>query len=586
MTGKDERAEAPAASPTDVDVDAGVASASAGLALRQRAEAHFPHALSSDDVEALSPAATRRILHELRVHQVELEMQNEELRESQVALEEVRSRYFDLYDLAPVGYCTVSEKGLIMQANLTAASLLGTTRSALVRQVLTRFIHKEDEDGFYLRRKKLVETGEPQTCELRMVKSGGAQIWVHLAATVAHDAQGGFEMRIVLGDITERKRAALALRESGERYRSLFNSIDEGFCVIEMIFDASGKAVDYRFLEVNPSFEKQSGLRDATGKRMREFAADLEAHWFEAYGKVALTGEPIRFAAEAKSLGGRWFDVYAFRVGGAESRKVAVLFSDSTERKHAELNLTAARLVADKANLAKSEFLSNMSHELRTPLNAILGFAQLLESGRPAPTPTQKKNVDHILKAGWYLLELINEILDLSAIESGKLSLSMDVVSLAAVLQECRTLLEPLARQHGIDVIFDRIDGPCFVKADRTRCKQVLINLLSNAIKYNSAGGTVTVSCVRRAADRIRVSVRDTGVGLTREQLAHLFQPFNRLGQQDGSEEGTGIGLVVSKRLVELMNGVMGMDSTVGRGSVFWFELDVAGEAQAPVVEP
>ena len=250
------------------------------------------------------------------------------------------------------------------------------------------------------------------------------------------------------------------------------------------------------------------------------------------------------------------------------------------------MNLTAARLVADKANLAKSEFLSGMSHELRTPLNAILGFAQLLESGTPAPTPTQKKNVDHILKAGWYLLELINEILDLSAIESGKLSLSMDVVSLAAVLQECRTLLEPLARQHGIDVIFDRIDAPCFVKADHTRCKQVLINLLSNAIKYNSAGGTVTVSCVRRAADRIRVSVRDTGVGLTREQLAHLFQPFNRLGQKDGSEEGTGIGLVVSKRLVELMNGVMGMDSTVGRGSVFWYELDVAGEAQAPVVEP
>ena len=468
-----------------------------------------------------------------------------------------------------------------MQANLTAASLLGTTRSTLVKRALTRFIHRDDEDSYYLHRRQLIAGGDTHSCELRMVTAEGASIWVHLAATVAHDAHGAFELRTVLSDITERKVAELALRVSGERYQNLFNSIDEGFCVIEMIFDASGKAVDYRFLEVNPSFEKQSGLHAVTGKRMRELVPDLEARWFEAYGKVALTGIPIRFSDEAESLDGRWFDVYAFRVGGAESRKVAVLFSDGTERKRGELKLVEARRVADQANLAKSEFLSSMSHELRTPLNAILGFAQLLESGTPPPTPVQKRNVEQILKAGWFLLELINEILDLTTIESGKLALSMEVVSLGEVLRESAVIVESLAQQHRVDVKFDEFDGPRYVKADHTRVKQVLINLLSNAIKYNTAGGMVTVSCTPQGAGRIRVSVRDTGVGLAPEQLAHLFQPFNRLGQETGGVQGTGIGLVVCKQLVELMNGVMGVESKVGRGSVFWYELELSAGPQA-----
>ncbi len=556
------------------------ASASDWQALRRQAEARLPKALSANQIEALSPEDVRQVLHELRVHQIELEMQNEELRDSQGALDEVRARYFDLYDLAPVGYCTVSQQGTIMQANLTAASLLGTTRSALVKQTLTRFIHQDHEDAYYLLRRMLVEHGDAQSSELRMVKTDGAQIWVHFAATVSHDVHDTFELRVVLSDITERKQAELALRESGERYRDLFNSIDEGFCVIEMLFDAGGKPVDYRYLEVNPSFEKQSGLHGATGKRVRELVPHLEAHWFEVYGKVALTGEPIRFTDQVVALDGRWFDLYAFRIGGRESRKVAVLFSDTTERKHVETELRQAKLAAEKANLAKSEFLSSMSHELRTPLNAILGFAQLIESGTPPPEPVQQRNIEQILKAGWYLLDLINEILDLAVIESGKLSLSIEVVSLAEVMRECAAMVESQAGQHGIGVTFTPLDAPCFVSGDHTRVKQVLINLLSNAIKYNKAGGHVTVTCSLRAAERVRISVRDTGIGLSPGQLADLFQPFNRLGQQTGGREGTGIGLVVSKRLVGLMDGVMGVESSVGEGSVFWIELKHTTDTQ------
>jgi signal transduction histidine kinase/AmiR/NasT family two-component response regulator len=263
------------------------------------------------------------------------------------------------------------------------------------------------------------------------------------------------------------------------------------------------------------------------------------------------------------------------------------VLDQALQDKNAELE--NARFVAESANLAKSDFLSSMSHELRTPLSAILGFAQLMESGSPPPTVSQKRSIDQILKAGWYLLELINEILDLAVIESGKLSLSVEPVSLADVLLECEAMVEPQAQRRGVRVNFSLLDTHYFVQADRTRLKQVVINLLSNAIKYNRPGGSVTVECHPCQPHSIRVSVGDTGAGLAPDQLAQLFQPFNRLGQKANAEEGTGIGLVVSKRLVELMDGVIGVESTVGEGSVFRVELklttepQMAAQASAPV---
>ena len=258
--------------------------------------------------------------------------------------------------------------------------------------------------------------------------------------------------------------------------------------------------------------------------------------------------------------------------------------TDNSVRKQVELALKDAMAVAEKANLAKSDFLSSMSHELRTPLSAILGFAQLIESGNPQPTPSQKRSVDQILQAGWYLLELINEILDLALIESGKLSLSLEPVSLAGVMQECEAMIEPQAGKRGIGVTFAHFAEPCFVMADRMRLKQILINLLSNAIKYNRPNGTVTVACVHQNQNRIRICVEDTGEGLPHEKIAQLFQPFNRLGQQANTEQGTGIGLVMTKRLVELMGGVIGVESTIGKGSTFWIEMNLT-TAQTPALD-
>ncbi|MDB5796486.1 MAG: hybrid sensor histidine kinase/response regulator [Paucimonas sp.] len=413
-------------------------------------------------------------------------------------------------------------------------------------------------------------------------------------------------------------QAPQALLQAGALQHAIFSSSNFSFIatdargVIRIFNPGAERMLGYAAADVIGTITP-AAITDA--RELMDRARDLSAEWgtrvapgFDALVYKASRGiEDVYELTYIRSDGTRFpAIVSATALQSEEDRIIGYLLigTDNTARKQVEaeqalldqmlrdqqstlqennIELEAARAAAEKANLAKSEFLSSMSHELRTPLNAVLGFAQLMESDTPPPSASQKQSINQILQAGWYLLRLINEILDLAVIESGKVTLSQESMSLSEVLEDCRAMFEPQAQKRGISMHFPAAGAdPLFVHADRTRVKQVMINLLSNAIKYNRVDGTVTVECKQIGNNRMRISVRDTGNGLAPEQLAQLFQPFNRLGQQSSSEEGTGIGLVVTKQLVELMDGTIGAESDVGVGSLFWIEL---AESMAPQLE-
>ena len=247
------------------------------------------------------------------------------------------------------------------------------------------------------------------------------------------------------------------------------------------------------------------------------------------------------------------------------------------QSRHTQM-LMEAKQAAEKANRAKSEFLSRMSHELRTPLNAILGFGKLLDLGIDTSRSTEKQYLRHIMNSSHHLLSLINEVLDLARIDSGKFELKLEQISVAEILDECLILAQPLANTYNITVSIDRSGDKLFVWSDHKYLKQIILNLISNAIKYNRKGGSVTVAYRKTIDGRIRLSVTDTGAGIPKEKWEQLFHPFSRLGAENSQIEGTGIGLVISKNLVEAMNGSIGFESTIEVGSEFWIELPQAFE--------
>jgi PAS domain S-box-containing protein len=425
--------------------------------------------------------------------------------------------------------------------------------------------------------------------ELTYIRKDGSRFPAVVSVTALRDAQGIIIGYLLIGtDNTARKQVEEEQKKLDQRLRDqqfYTRSLIEANIDAIMTTNPAGIITD-----VNKQMEALTECTrdELIGAPFKNYFTDPGRA--EAAIHLVLKEKKVtNYELTARNRSGKETDVsYNATTFYDRDRTLQGVFAaarDVTERKRLDqalqetnLALEKAKVVAEKANLAKSDFLSSMSHELRSPLNAILGFGQLIEAGNPSPTADQKASIDQILQAGWYLLELINEILDLALIESGKVSMSPEPVLLAEVLGDCQLMIEPQAQKSGIRVIFPVCAQPCFVKADRTRVKQIFINLLSNAIKYNRVAGEVDVTCDIVSDERVRISFRDTGQGLSEDKILQLFQPFNRLGQENGIEEGTGIGLVVSKRLVELMGGEIGVVSTVGLGSVFWVELCLVAE--------
>jgi PAS domain S-box-containing protein len=432
--------------------------------------------------------------------------------------------------------------------------------------------------------------------ELTYIRKDGSRFPAIVSVTALRDEQGGIIGYLLIGtDNTTRKQVEEERKKLDQRLRDqqfYTRSLIESNIDALMTTDPLGIISD-----VNKQMEALTGCTrdELIGAPFKNYFT--EPARAEAAIKLVLNEKKVtnyELTASARD-GKRTVVSYNATTFYDRDRVLQGVFAaarDMTERKRFEQaiqesnsELETAKSAAEKANLAKSDFLSSMSHELRSPLNAILGFAQLMESASPAPTVLQSESIAQILQAGWHLLKLINEILDLAVIESGKVSLSAESVSLAEVMSECRAMMEPQAQQHGISMTFPHFEDehPLFVRADRTRLKQIIINLVSNAIKYNKKDGAVAVDCNVSAPERVRISVADTGAGLSPTKLAQLFQPFNRLGQEASGVTGTGIGLVVTKRLAELMEGVLGVESAVGVGSVFWCELISAAAPQLVV---
>ena len=480
-----------------------------------------------------------------------------------------------------LGYTAVEVMNKITPAGISDAQELIVRAAALSLEFDTRITPGFEALVFKASR------GIEDIYELTYIRKDSSRFPAIVSVTALRDDEGAIIGYLLIGtDNTARKQVEA---EQALLYQRLRDQQFYTRSLIESNIDAL-MTTDHRGIisDVNQQMEALTGCTrdELIGAPFKNYFTEPNRAE-EAITRVLREGKVTNYELTACARDGKETVVsYNATTFYDRDRRLQGVFAaarDVTDRKQFEhrlqennVELESAKAAAEKANLAKSEFLSSMSHELRTPLNAVLGFAQLMASDVPPPTATQKLSIDQILKAGWYLLRLINEILDLAMIESRKVTMSHEAMSLTDVLRDCQAMIEPQANSRGIQMTFLHVDTPFFVHADRTRVKQVLINLLSNAIKYNRPGGGVVVQCVMSGEAQVRVNVKDTGAGLTPEQLAQLFQPFNRLGQEASTEEGTGIGLVVTKQLVELMGGTIGVESIVGVGSVFWVELNAS----------
>ena len=464
----------------------------------------------------------------------------------------------------------------VLYASPNVGWLLGYTADELVRlpDFWAQHIHPDDRDRVLAGVHAAIAGNAVQIEQEYRLRGKDQQYrWFFSLMRVEYDAdmRPATVLRYCL-DIADRKAAEKARLESEERTRAILRTANDAFI---------GMASDGRIVEWNERAERLFGWTrlEAVGRatadvvvpeRYRAAHRQRLAQWVEA-PEGGLQNQRLDLLALTRDGSECPVELTVWDSGAGNDRTFNVFVRDITQQKAAAAAVRLAREEAERANRAKSDFLSRMSHDLRTPLNAILGFAQLLELDDVSVSA--KESIAHILRGGQHLLTLINEVLDIARIEAGHLSISPEPVDAREIVELAIELVRPLAMQRGISLVLDQPAAGIVVLADRQRLNQILLNLLSNAVKYNREGGVVTVGFLPADGGRMRISVTDTGAGISPAKIALLFQPFERIGAEHSGVEGTGLGLALSRGLAEAMGGTLGVASVVDRGTTFWLEL-------------
>ena len=493
------------------------------------------------------------------------------------ALEASEQGFRQIFEEAPIGMAVVGLDESFTQVNATLCQMVGYTQSELTQCTTMDITFEDDIPQGRQNAEELLTGGPRSSVERRYIRKNGEILWITRTACLMRDVDGHpRNFLVMVEDISERKRAEKALCESKRELEAAHHAN-------QLIMDNSQDVICTmdewgRFVSVSAASEQLWGYTpdELVGRPYIDFVCPEDRVMTNQVAEVLrLDGKFTDFVNRYTRKDGTLVDVLWSASWSEEDKIMFCVAHDVTDRARIEKELREAKAEADRANHAKSEFLSRMSHELRTPLNAILGFGQLLE--RQNPTETQRSRLGHIISAGRHLLNLINEVLDISRVETGNLQLSLEPVCLADALEEALSLMRPLAAERGIELLTPApLDQSYYVMADRQRFKQVLLNLLTNAVKYTPPNGEVTVSASATGSGAMRIAVSDTGVGIPAGKLARLFTPFDRLGAEQTGVEGTGLGLALCQRLMQVMNGSIGADSTPGQGSTFWVELACA----------